>query len=253
MNHVSKNKRGNSGEWKEGEKDHVQFPLLENVLRPETPSWVPLARRASFAWEPISCVWLAEGSVCICVCVCVRARALGVAVQRGLGLFCLPGEERNAQIKHSEQDAWRKRRDGGRWGGSKTIDSEEKDGETQEVETQKVAKRRSKRGEGASEEKEGEDEEARTPKKNRARDRFFIHCQWGLEQDSSCAICISAEWQSGVSIPSVSWWAVRCENHQHHSSPRTCRTCPDICWFKVLPAPQTTPEAFTRIAADYTD
>lgn len=29
----------------------------------------------------------------------------GVAVQRGLGLFCLLGKERNAQIKHSEQDA----------------------------------------------------------------------------------------------------------------------------------------------------
>lgn len=82
--------------------------------------------------------------MCDYVCAC----ALGVAVQRGLGLFCLPGEERNAQIKHSEQDAWRKRRDGGGRGGSKTIDSEEKDGETQEVETQKVAKRRSKRGEG---------------------------------------------------------------------------------------------------------
>ena len=45
--------------------------------------------------------------VCVCmdVCVCVCARTLGVAVQRGLGLFCLLGEERNAQIKHSEQDA----------------------------------------------------------------------------------------------------------------------------------------------------
>lgn len=32
---------------------------------------------------------------------------LGAEVQRGLGLFCLLGEERNAQIKHSEQDASR--------------------------------------------------------------------------------------------------------------------------------------------------
>lgn len=40
---------------------------------------------------------------CVYVCLCVSA--LGVAVQRGLGLFCLLREERNAQIKHSEQDA----------------------------------------------------------------------------------------------------------------------------------------------------
>lgn len=60
------------------ERDHVQFPPLENISWPETPSWVPLARRASFACEPISCVWLAEGRVCICgvcMCVCVRVCA----------------------------------------------------------------------------------------------------------------------------------------------------------------------------------
>lgn len=51
MSHVS-----SSYSEEEEEKDHVQFPLPEKVLRPETPSWVQLARRASFAWEPISCV-----------------------------------------------------------------------------------------------------------------------------------------------------------------------------------------------------
>lgn len=81
------------------EERAVQFAPQENILRRETSSWLPVARQASFAWEPISCKWLTEWSVCVCV------SALGVVVQRGLGLFCLLWEERNAQVKHSEQDA----------------------------------------------------------------------------------------------------------------------------------------------------
>lgn len=62
--------------------------------------------------------------------MCTRAWETGVAVLRGLGLFCLPGEERNAQIKHSEQDAWRKTGSGDEWGKEReTVDHEEREGE----------------------------------------------------------------------------------------------------------------------------
>ena len=50
-----KQERKRGGTKERGKRVRVLFPPLENFSRPETPSWVPLARRASFAWEPISC------------------------------------------------------------------------------------------------------------------------------------------------------------------------------------------------------
>lgn len=124
--------------------------------RPETPSWVPLARRASFAWEPISCVWLTEGRVCVCMCVCICT--LGVAVQRGLGLFCLLGGK--GMPKSNTVNRMRSERD------REQIHGEDRD---------RRQKPREQQTQGANKRKE-----EGTPAKNRTRDWFFICCHWRL-------------------------------------------------------------------------
>lgn len=84
-------------------RTQVLFLPRENISSPQTPSWVPAARRSLFAREPISCVWLEKGCVCVCVCtsmyMCVHIGACSSV--RSEVVLSAKGE-RNAQIKHGE-------------------------------------------------------------------------------------------------------------------------------------------------------
>lgn len=103
------------------------------------------------------CVISRKASECVCVCV----RTLGVAVQRGLGLFCLFGEERNAQIKHSEQDA--------------STEKERQGAKREGADSQR-------RGRNRSRDPEGEE-------KNREKDRFFSKFLPSMKTTPSVSSC----------------------------------------------------------------
>lgn len=110
MTHAEQ-KEGEQERMKEQKRAHVQILSIQTISRSETPSWVPVARRASFAWEPISCVWLAEWRECVLVWMCVYTLACtgGCSSERSVVVLSAMGE-RNAQIKHSEQDAKQKKK-----------------------------------------------------------------------------------------------------------------------------------------------
>lgn len=105
-------------------RTQVLFLPRENISSPQTPSWVPAARRSLFAREPISCVWLKKG-VCVCVCVrlCICVCTLGLAVQLGPRLFCLlrgKGMPKSNMVNKMPRKRHKEK---------KRIRSEEKDGE----------------------------------------------------------------------------------------------------------------------------